>query len=145
MAPSWVAKSCKIGDLGHLGGVLGHLGGLLGTSWAVFSHLGPSWRRLGPSWRRLGGVLGSSWGRLGAQAGRLGGQDKPKNFAKTTHDASKMPPRQPKIRFSPKKEEKMNPSSSDGIFHSILIRFQLKNAFPNIEKSLKLYWKNRHF
>ena len=74
LAPFWLPKSCKIGDLGHLGGVLGHLGGLLGTSWAVFSHLGPSWRRLGPSWRRLGpswahlgGVLGPKLGVLGAK------------------------------------------------------------------------------
>ena len=74
-------------------------------SWAVFSHLGPSWRRLGLSWRRLGPSWAHLGGRLGAQAGRLGGQDKPKNFAKTTHDASKMPPRQPKIRFSPKKRK----------------------------------------
>ena len=137
-------------------------GSILGRKILQNQRLGPSWRRLGASWRPLGhvlgrlypswavleacwAVLGSSWGRLGAQAGRLGGQDNPKNSAKTTHDASKMPPRQPKIRFSPKKEEKMNPSSSDGIFHSILIRFQLKNAFPNIEKSLKLDWKNKQF
>ena len=39
----------------------------------------------------------------------------------------------------------MSPSSSDGIFHSIFVRFYLKNTSPNFEKSLKLYWKNRHF
>ena len=32
----------------------------------------------------------------------------------------------------------MSPSSSDGIFHSILIRFYYKNTSPNFEKSLKI-------
>ena len=85
------------------GGVPHRFGGALKGSWAL---LGGSW-----AWNSnyddfcliFLRVLGSSWGRLGAQAGRLGGQDNPKNSAKTTHDASKMPPRQPKIRFSPKK------------------------------------------
>ena len=159
------SRKCLVGPFGGPGGlfgrpagVWGRLGGL-GGSWASWTRLGASWGRLGASWGRLRAVLGpswavleaswavlgSSWGRLGAQAGRLGGQDNPKNFAKTTHDASKMPPRQPKIRFSPKKWEKMSPSSSDGIFHSILVRFYLKNTSPNFEKSLKIYWKNRHF
>ena len=40
----------------------------------------------------------------------------------------------------------MSPSSSDGIFHSILVRFYLKNTSPNFEKSLNLYPKNKkHF
>ena len=102
------------------GGVPHRFGGALKGSWAL---LGGSW-----AWNSnyddfcliFLRVLGSSWWRLGAQAVRLGGQDNPTNSAKTTHDASKMPPRQPKIRFSPKNYEKMSPSSSDGILHSIL-------------------------
>ena len=51
MAPFWLPKSSKIGDLGRLGGVLGHLGSVLGR-------LG---RVLGGVLARLGGVLGASW------------------------------------------------------------------------------------
>ena len=140
MAPSWVAKSCKIGDLGHLGGVLGHLGGLLGMSWAVFSHLGPSWRRLGPSWRRLGGVLGSSWGRLGAQAGRLGGQDKPKNFAKTTHDASKMPPKTAQDPTFTKKVGKNEPFELGWHFPFDFNPILVQKYIPEDCNIIKLIW-----
>ena len=94
-------------------------------------------------------LWGGSWGRfrliLAHLGGVLGAQDGPINFAKTAQDASKMAPRHPKIRFSAKKQGKMSPSSSGGIFFSILVRFNPKNASPNFEKSLKLCWTNNHF
>ena len=61
---------------------------------------------LGGSWVGLGRVLGPSWGPSSASWRRLGGPRRPKTFAKTAQDASKMPPRQPKIRFSAKKFDK---------------------------------------
>ena len=119
----------------------GHFRGFWGSwrSWAAKCVLGGV---LGRSWVGLGRVLGPSWGPSSASWKRLGCPRRPKNFAKTVQDASKMPPRQPKIRFSAKNVGKMSPWSSDGIFHSILVRFYLKNTYPNFEKS---YWKNKHF
>ena len=83
-----------------------HFGGL-GGPW---SPLGPSWRHLKASWRRLGTsetfktplgrLLGPILGHFSASWRRLQGPRPPKNFAKTAQDASKMLPRQPKIRFS---------------------------------------------
>ena len=54
------------------------------------------------SWAHLGGVLGPKLGVLGAKTTK-------KTSAKTTHDASKMHPRQPKIRFSQKNVRKNEP------------------------------------
>ena len=98
-----------------------------------------------PSTRLWGGSWGRFWLILAHLGGVLGAQDGPKLLPRRP----KMPLRcfqdSPRSDFQQKKEENMNPSSSDGIFHSILIRFQLKNAFPNIENLLKLYGNNRHF
>ena len=80
----------------------GHFRGFWGSwrSWAAKCVLGGV---LGRSWVGLGRVLGPSWGPSSASWKRLGCPRRPKNFAKTVQDASKMPPRQPKIRFSAKK------------------------------------------
>ena len=53
--------------------------------------------------RRLWGLLGPIQAAFSASWRRLGGPRRPKIFAKTAQDASKMLPRQPKIRFSAKK------------------------------------------
>ena len=75
--------------------------------------------RSGGFWAALGCFLvtrdlpdasGTPSGRLeSASWRRLGGPRRPKNFAKTAHDASKIPPRQLKIRFSAKKYGKDGP------------------------------------
>ena len=85
--------------LGGLGGCWDVLGGLWGRSWGglegILGDLEGILAHLGTSWRHLGGVLK-----------RIGGPKRPKNFARTAQDGSKMPPRQPEIRFSAKKRKK---------------------------------------
>ena len=98
-----------------------------------------------PSGRLWGGSWGRLWLILAHLGGVLGAQDGPKILPRRP----KMPLRclqdSPRSDFQQKKSEKMSPWSSDGIFHSILVRFYFKNTSPNFEKSLKLYWKNRQF
>ena len=52
-----------------------------------------------------------------------------------------MPPRQPKIRFSPKKLGKIEPFELGWHFAFDFKLILVKNTSPNIEKTLKLYGK----
>ena len=104
-------------------------------SWSVLGRLRAPYACGAHSNRASWRVLKASGAVLGGKARRLGSQENPKNFAKTGHDASKMAPRQPKIRFSAKNKGKINPSSSDGMYHPILVRFYLQNTSLDFENS----------
>ena len=81
-------------------------------------------------------LWGSSWGRFCLISAHLGGSWGPKTAQKFCQDGPRCVQDASKTAQDPifsKKTRKMSPSSSDGIFHSILIRFYIKNTSPSLE------------
>ena len=123
------------GVLGALGALLARLGGLLARLGGILRHLGAILAHRTPSRRLWGGSWGRFWLILADLGGVLGAHDGPKFLPRWP----KMPLRclqdSPRLDFQEKSEEKMSPSSSDGIFHPFFVRFYLKNTSPIFEKS----------
>ena len=108
--------------------VRGRLARALGRSWAALEH--------GTLITTIFVLFScGSWAHLGVV---LGGQDNPKNSAKTTHDASKMRPRQPKIRFSAKKVGKNEPFEFGWHFPFDFSPILFKNTYSNFEYISKI-------
>ena len=94
----------------------------------------PSRRLWGGSWGRFRLILPHLGGVLGAQDGPMILPRRPKMLLRCLQDT-------PRSDFQQKKYGKMSPSSSDGIFYSILVRFYFKNTSPNFEKYEKYMGK----
>ena len=129
--PKSVKKTSKIQVRRHQNRGLEGSGQLLGASWlqetsqTLRGHLlDASGEALGADCGGLSRILEAPWGPKTAQKFY---QDGPRCFQDSSKTAQ-----------DPIFGGKMRPPSSDSNFHSILIRFHLKNRSLNFKKSLKI-------